>query len=68
MLNIDVESVSMQLFFVLISELTKQSIHNQGDKSLNEIMDSNPYVERFMAMHADALISYGIVNPDDDDF
>ena len=65
-LGVEKDEIAMELFFNFMRIITEKTLKSEEFLNLEKTEQDKPQVRDFVQSHIQALISYGIINPDED--
>lgn len=65
-LGVEKDEIAMELFFNFMRIITEKTLKSEEFLNLEKTEQDKPQVRDFVQNHIQALISYGIINPDED--
>lgn len=65
-LGVEKDEIAMELFFNFMRIITEKTLKSEQFLNLERTEQDKPQVRDFVQNHIQALISYGIINPDED--
>ena len=65
-LGVEKDEIAMELFFNFMRIITEKTLKSEEFLNLEKTEQDKPQVRDFVQNHIQALISYGIFNPDED--
>lgn len=65
-LGVEKDEIAMELFFNFMRIITEKVLTSEQFLNMEKTEQDNPQVRDFVQTHVQALISYGIIGPDED--